>query len=98
MLPVAVRFRAAPGDVPNRAGPELHDGFDAQGQTIRLDLIQGPEAAGALAWDRDAILAGADRRDADLAVAAPRQVRGHVSTALGTDSGGRRDTRGRVLV
>ena len=50
MLPVAVRFRAAPGDVPNRAGAELRDGFDAQGQTIRLDLIQGPEAAGALAW------------------------------------------------
>jgi hypothetical protein len=50
MLPVAVRFRATPGDTPNRAGTELRDGFDAQGQTIRLDLTQGPEVAGALAW------------------------------------------------
>ena len=50
MLPVAVRFQAAPGNAPNRAGPELQDGFDAQGQTIRLDLTQGPQAAGALAW------------------------------------------------
>ncbi len=50
MLPVAPRFMAAAGDAGPRAGVTLRDGFDDAGQTIRLDLAEGPEVAGARAW------------------------------------------------
>jgi leucyl aminopeptidase len=50
MLPVTVRFGAAPGAASARAGVALRDGFDAGGQTIRLDTAGGFEAAGARAW------------------------------------------------
>lgn len=50
MLPVAVRFAAAPGEAPAHAGPALRDGFDASGQAIRLEMGPGPEAAGGQAW------------------------------------------------
>ena len=47
---LAVLFSDGDAGLPNRAATRLRDGFDARGQTIRLDLADGAEAAGGRAW------------------------------------------------
>lgn len=50
LLPVTQRFDTASVSLSARACRTLRDGWDADGQTIHLDLRQGGNAAGARAW------------------------------------------------
>ncbi|MCX7373786.1 MAG: leucyl aminopeptidase family protein [Alphaproteobacteria bacterium] len=50
LLPVTVRFDTASAGLSARACQDQTDGWDAEGQTIHLDLRRGETAAGARAW------------------------------------------------
>ena len=50
LLPLTIRFDTASAGLSARACQTLHDGWDADGQTIQLDLRHGEMAAAARAW------------------------------------------------